>query len=264
MARPGHAPAPAQRRPGRHARPGRAARGWLQGAGVLAVAVLVTAVTIVLVREVVLERGQPPAPPAPTLATAPAATAAPTTTAPPARGGWSGVWTVGQGPSSFVGYRVSQHLVGVKAPSEGVGRSAKVRGRVVLGQATIDAAEVSADLRALSGGDRRRDAWVAGHTLEVGDYPEARFVLHGPVQLGERPAQGAVVAVRAPGILSVHGAAKPVTFQLEGRWVGDLLEIVGRADIRLADWGVHPPSVAGLVRVDEQARIELRLRLGRG
>jgi polyisoprenoid-binding protein YceI len=236
---------------------------------VLVVAVLVTAVTIVLVRELVLERGRPPAPAAPSLATVPAATSAPATsapatTAPGARAGWAGAWSVRQGPASFVGYRVSQHLAGVSAPSEGVGRSTKVRGRVVLGQASIDSAEVSADLRALSGGDRRRDAWVAGHTLQVADYPEARFVLRGPVQLGERPVKGAVVAVRAPGILTVHGAARPVTFRLEGRWSGDLLEIVGRADIRLADWGVRPPSVAGLVRVDGQARIELRLRLGRG
>jgi hypothetical protein len=43
-----------------------------------------------------------------------------------------------------------------------------------------------------------------------------------------------------------------------------VLEVVGRADIRLSEWGVEAPDVANLVKVDDKARIEVRLRLGRG
>jgi polyisoprenoid-binding protein YceI len=266
MARPGQAPSAASGRPGRHARPGRASRAWLQGAGVLLVALLVTAVTIVLVRDLVLEAGKSPPPvtvAGPGTAAADLATTTTTaTTRPP--GAWAGSWTVRQGKQTFVGYRVTQRFVGVVGSSEGVGRTPQVRGRIVLTDTRIETAELRADLRELASGDRRRDQWVGQRTLDVGRYPVARFDLTAPVALGERPAPGAVLAVRAPGTLTVHGVGRAAVFQLEGRWVGDVLEVVGRADIRLSEWGVEAPDVANLVKVDDKARIEVRLRLGRG
>jgi polyisoprenoid-binding protein YceI len=270
MARPGQAPPAAQRRPGRHARPHtRRSRGWLQVLGVLVVALLVTAVTIVLVRDLVLRTGAPP-PPAVAPATRPAAAEPATTTSAPAEpgeprgaGAWAGTWRVRQGDGTFVGYRVSARFAGVQRPAEAVGRTPKVLGGVVLTGTTVVSAEVRADLRELSSGDRRGDD-LAGRALAVGTHPVARFELRGPVELGRRPAPGAVVAVRAPGTLTLHGVGRPVVFRLEGRWVDDSLEIVGRADIRLSRWGVRQPRVAGLVDLDDSALIEVCLRLGRG
>ena len=267
MARPGQAPATTARRPGRHTRPGRAYRGVLQGLGVLLVALVVTVVTIVLVRDLVLEAAKPPAPGTGEVRVAEPAdrtSAAATATTQARAAGWAGTWTVRAGRDTFVGYRVTQRLAGGAGRLESVGRTRAVTGRVVLTASAITEARVRADLRRLTSGDERRDDWVASHALRTDRYPTARFDLAEPVTLPERPEPGAVVAVRAPGRLTVNGVTRPVAFELEGRWVGSRLDIVGRTDIRLEEWGVEVPRVAGVASGAETARIELRLRLARG
>lgn len=42
---------------------------------------------------------------------------------------------------------------------------------------------------------------------------------------------------------------------------GDALELAGSARIAFADFGIEPPSVAGVVTVEDHGTLEFKLRL---
>jgi hypothetical protein len=62
------------------------------------------------------------------------------------------------------------------------------------------------------------------------------------------------------GSLSLHGHSAPITVAVQGSSRRDGgVELVGRAKIRFADFGIEPPSVAGLVTVKSEGRLEFRV-----
>jgi polyisoprenoid-binding protein YceI len=244
---PGRPVAVVPSRAGRHART-RPGRRRLRLLGVVLIAALLVVGVLTVVRN--LE----PAGPART-----GATPAPATTTPP---GWAGTWTVRPGPDSFLGYRIRQRVKGVSRPSHAAGRTRAVTGRVVLGERAIDEIALEADLRELASGDPARDRWVAASLLDTGRWPSATITLRS-AELGERPAAGAVVPARASGTLTMHGTMRPVVLDLEQRWTGETLELVGRSTVRLGQFGIDERRTPGGVGLDGWAVLELRLRLHR-
>lgn len=245
------------RRSGRHARPAPRRRPlpWVAGALALAaaaLAVLLAAATLPYLRG-------PAGPPPPKLVPAvPVAAAAAAD-----RASYSGRWIVQRGPGTFLGYRVRARVAGRPVPTEIVGRTQAVSGLLQLSGAHLEGADVLAELATLSSGNPRRDDYLRVHALQSQVYSTARFQLSSSVPLPGTPRPGRVVPVQAPGTLMVHGRTRTVTFSLEGRWQGDTLEVVGRGRIRLADFAIARPRVAGVLSVGEHAIVEVRLRLRR-
>jgi polyisoprenoid-binding protein YceI len=244
---PGRPVAVVPSRAGRHART-RPGRRRLRLLGVVLIAALLVVGVLAVVRNL------SPAGPGRT-----GATPAPATTPPP---GWAGTWTVRSGPDSFLGYRIRQRVKGVTRPSYAAGRTRAVTGRVVLGERTIDEISLDADLRELASGDPVRDRWVAASLFDTGRWPRASITLRA-AELGERPEPGAVVAARATGTLTMHGTTRPVVLDLEQRWTGDTLELVGRSTVRPGQFGIDERRTPGGVGLDGWAVLELRLRLDR-
>jgi polyisoprenoid-binding protein YceI len=186
-------------------------------------------------------------PPPPTLGPAPAGTTVPDT----GRGSFA-VDTTG----SFVGYRVREEYVsfGVR---DAVGRTPAIGGGVRVEGRRVVAADLTADLRMLRSDQARRDATLRVRALETDRYPNARFVLSAPFRLSR---SGAV----ARGRLTLHGRTAPIGAQVRGeRLSAGVIEVVGSAPIRFADFAIEPPSVAGLVTVRDRGALEFRLRLRR-
>jgi polyisoprenoid-binding protein YceI len=248
---------------GRHTRPRRGRRGLAKAAGILAAALLTVAVTIALVR--VLGNGPgggagtagPGTPGAPA-----AAPPTSTTTRPSGATSWAGSWAVRPGPSTFTGFRVDQRVAG-QAAAPVVGRTPAVSGRLVLDGRRLTRADVTADLRALDSGNAARDRWLTGRSLRTARYPTARFTLLRPARFGERPRPGSVVAAKVTGRLRMHGVTRTVVLRAEGRWVGDALDVVGRATVTPSDWGIDPDGVPGLATAGDTAVFEISLRLAR-
>ena len=73
------------------------------------------------------------------------------------------------------------------------------------------------------------------------------------------PLTGAVrvrFGVAGPGDLTVHGTTKQVTVDLTARSRGDIFSINGEVPIVMADYGIEPPSVPGMLDVDDHGSLE--------
>jgi hypothetical protein len=65
----------------------------------------------------------------------------------------------------------------------------------------------------------------------------------------------------ARGRLTLHGRARSVRVRLQSRRVGVGIDLVGSTPIEFADYGMAPPSVAGVASVRDHGVLEVRLRL---
>ena len=153
---------------------------------------------------------------------------------------------------SFVGYRVRETVAGVGL-NEAVGRTEKVEGSARIEGGRILSARFETDTRTLRSDESRRDEALRGRGLETDRYPVAGFVLGPPARIAAR--------FTARGRLTLHGTARPVRVSLRSRRVAAGIDLVGSAPIRFADYGMRPPSVAGVASVRDHGVMELRLRL---
>lgn len=168
-----------------------------------------------------------------------------------------GTWQL-QGPNSFVGYRVSE-----PPDVTVVGRTSTLAGTLTLSaegeRVRLDAAEVRADLRELRSDARGRDQALRERILETDRFPEATFTLQEPVEVGTLTA-GQPFATRAAGTLTVRERSTPVVADLQARWDGARLRIVGSVDISLGAYAVEVSQVAGVDTIRDGAVIELDLQ----
>ena len=170
-----------------------------------------------------------------------------------------GTWTVQQGESTFLGYRVNEKLASLPSPSDAVGRTPAVEGTMTIAGSTVSAADVTGDLSQLESDQDRRDSRIRTSGLESDTFPEATFTLTGPLDLGEVPEVGAEVNATASGDLTLHGVTKAVEVPLEARWSGETIEVIGTLDIVFADYDIDPPNIGGFVTVEDEGEMELQL-----
>jgi polyisoprenoid-binding protein YceI len=203
---------------------------WLLGGAVVLVAGIVV---------VSLVRGAdtPPAPTLPKARSTPSGELSPTLK--PAAG-------------SFVGYRVDETLIGIGL-NTAVGRTEAVKGVAAVAGGRIVAARFEIETGTLRSDEARRDEALRLRGLETDRYPKAGFVLGEPVEIAPR--------FTARGRLTLHGRTRSVRVRLQSRRSGVGLDLVGSTPIEFADYGMEPPSVAGVASVRDHGRMEVRLRL---
>ena len=158
------------------------------------------------------------------------------------------------GGETFVGYRVREEFasIGVK---DAVGRTPGVTGSVDVDGDTITAAKLDADLSTLVSDEARRDDALRERGIETDRFPTASFELTEPVELSRTKTTTA-------GTLTLHGETQPVEVTLRSQRIGDsTIELAGSAPIAFADFGIEPPSVAGVVTVEDHGVLEFKIRL---
>lgn len=162
-----------------------------------------------------------------------------------------GAWTVSTAEG---GYRVSEVLQGQK--TEAVGRTTAVTGSMTLVANQATEASFEFDLTKLESDSGKRDGQVQGRILQTAQFPTAGFTLTAPIDFGALPAEGAQVAVKATGDLTLHGVTKSVTVDLQARRKGSDIQVLGNLPITFADWGIENPSIKPFVEVGETGVIE--------
>ncbi len=190
---------------------------------------------------------------------------APETTPPGIEGTWVvdtsiGTFDFESADGTFVGFRVEEELT--VGATTAVGRTGDVTGSITIEGTTLTVTEVEADLTTLTTNDSRRDDRVQS-ALATEDFPTTTFVLTAPVELGDAALDGGPVAVDVVGDLTIKGTTRQVTFALEAQLVGDVVAVVGSADILLSDFGVEAPSAPIVLSVSDTATIEFQLLLTR-
>ncbi len=153
---------------------------------------------------------------------------------------------------SFVGYRVNETLIGVGL-NAAVGRTSAVKGVAGVAGGRIVAARFEVETGTLRSDEARRDETMRFRGLETDRYPKAGFVLTAPAALAAR--------FTARGRLTLHGRTRPVAVRLQSRRDGAGVDLAGSTPIEFSDYGMEPPSVAGVASVRDHGRLEVRLRL---
>src|SRR3954470_14070744 len=170
----------------------------------------------------------------------------------------NGVWHVVRGPEVFVGYRIKELFGDSILKHEVVGRTPAVMGQLTIADGQATKAVVSADLRDLESDRAARDSYVHDHALESDKYPTGRFTLTAPIILPAGVARGQAVHASATGRLLLHGVTRPVTFDLDTRWSGPTIQVVGSAPLALADFHIGAPNTV-IADVDDHGSVELDL-----
>jgi polyisoprenoid-binding protein YceI len=169
-----------------------------------------------------------------------------------------GHWVVEAGNGSFVQYRVQEQFVGA-VESEATGRTDQVAAEMTIAGPNVTTATVGANLASLTSDKDRRDRAIRTSGLQTDTFPQAKFVLTKPIVLPQAPRKGAKVTTTASGDFTLHGITRPVTVDLEARWDGQTVQVIGDLPIRFADYGITPPSIGGFVTVAGDGHAELQL-----
>lgn len=167
--------------------------------------------------------------------------------------------------SSFVGFRINEELAGFGAKTV-VGRTPDVSGSMELSGTQVIGAEFLVDMTTLITDDPGRNAAIKGATggLETVAFPEARFELTQPIELGEVPAEGASISVQAVGNLTVHGVTNEVTIPLTAELSAGVIIVFGELQgLLLSDYDIPTPSAIVVLSVEDNAAMELQLFLSR-
>lgn len=202
---------------------------------------------------------------------------APADGATPATGGSAGppasLPTVGAAPSgamvfnvvpgqSRATFRVREQLVGVQLPSDAVGTTSAVTGRIVLrreGGIAPEASRVTVDLRELRTDDPRRDSFIRGSTLRTSEFPTAEFMPRTATGLpNPLPASGEHT-FRLSGTMLMRGVTRDLTWDVTARRAGTQLSARATTTIRFGDFGMTPPRADPVVMVVDEVRLELDL-----
>jgi polyisoprenoid-binding protein YceI len=184
--------------------------------------------------------------------------------------GLDGTWTVDPSvgsfddfSGSFVGYRVTEELVGI-GTSTAVGRTPDVTGSLTLAGTTITDATFEADLTTLQSDSGMRDGQLGRQGLETDTYPSATFVLAEPIQLEAAPAEGATIDATAVGDLTLHGTTQRVEIPLEGRLANGVVTVVGSLPVAFADYGMTAPESMRVLSIDDNGTMEFQLQFTQG
>ena len=100
----------------------------------------------------------------------------------------------------------------------------------------------------------RRDDGLRERGIETARFPSAAFRFTEPVGLSRR-------TTTTRGELTLHGETQPIRVRVSSQRLQDAVELAGSPRIAFADCGVEPPSVAGVVTVEDQGMLEFKFRL---
>jgi polyisoprenoid-binding protein YceI len=108
---------------------------------------------------------------------------------------------------------------------------------------------VVVDLRTLDSGSADRDDHVRNDTFEVSKYPFATFSAHDASILTGSFTEGQTVSFPLAGDLTLHGVTRPVTFEVQGKLLGDTVTGSGTTVIHIEDFQMKQPEITSVVTV---------------
>jgi polyisoprenoid-binding protein YceI len=168
--------------------------------------------------------------------------------------------------SSEARYRVREQLAQRDLPNDAVGTTNNVAGSIVVDQTGAIAPEqsrIAVHAGSLESDSARRDNYVRQNTLETQEYPTAEFVvLEAPGLPNPLPTSGEA-QFQVVGDLTIHGVTRPATWEATARFDEQGAMANATTRLTLTDFGMTPPRVGPVLSIEDEAQLELGLRLNR-
>ena len=189
--------------------------------------------------------------PSPSPSTPSEATATAVTPAAPA-GGTSRQYVVVEG--SEITFTVGEVLSRLPTPIEAVLRTSELSGQINLdGQPST----VEVNLHSLNSDQQYRDRYVQLQMFP--QHPVASFTLDSVTELPNEFDSGDTFQRSVSGTLNVKGADFPISFDLEVRNDGDLLNVLGRTVFTWQQLDVPVPTARSVASIDDEVHVEILL-----
>ena len=175
-------------------------------------------------------------------------TTAPATSSDDVSGAWQAVST------SILRYRVNENINGFDKTA--VGETHDITGTLTIDGKAVTKGDFTVDMTTVRSDESRRDNQFSGRIMDVAKFPTATFKITSPIQFGSVPAEGKIVSTTATGDLTLHGATKSVTFDLQALRKNGKIGIIGSIPVLFADYSIPNPSFA-TVSTDDHGVLEV-------
>jgi len=163
---------------------------------------------------------------------------------------------------SNVTYRVNETLFNQgNRLSTAVGTTTAVRGEVTVDRArpaNSRIGTVTVDISQFKSDSQRRDDRIRQSWLESAKYPSAEFTATEIKGLPDSYQDGREVPVQITGNLKIRDVTRPTTWVSTIKLDGTTLTITGNTTIKMTDFGFDPPSILGILKTENEARLEFK------
>ena len=163
-------------------------------------------------------------------------------------------------------YRVKEQLAFLDFPNDAVGVTQDVEGKLVLGPDGAVSAEdslIRVDLSTLQSDEDRRDNYVRNRTLGTGQYPHTDFVpatisgLQWPL-----PSTGEA-SFSITGDMTIRDVTREVTWETVAQFSDAVITGTATTNFTFDEFDLNVPSVAVVLSVENNIRLEIDLVLQR-
>jgi polyisoprenoid-binding protein YceI len=166
-------------------------------------------------------------------------------------------------PTTEARYRVREQLANLNFPSDAVGVTNAVTGKLVLnasGHVVPEESRIVVDLRQLRSDSEMRDNYLRRTTLQTSLYPAAEFAVKELAGLPwPLPASGEL-PIQVAGDLTIRGVTRPTMWDAVVTFNGDEVSGLATTSFRFADFGMRVPTVLVVLSVEDNIRAELDFR----
>ena len=161
-------------------------------------------------------------------------------------------YIVGEG--SEITFTVGEQLTRLPTPIEAVMRTEKLSGEIYIGG---DASAIQVDLRSLASDQQYRDRYVQNRVFP--DHPTATFTVDAISGLPSEFESGDTFSHQVDGTLNLNDQDFPVSFDLEVRNDGDVLNVLGRTVFTWDDLQIAVPTARSVVWVEDEVDVQVLL-----
>jgi len=163
---------------------------------------------------------------------------------------------------SSVSYRVNETLFNQgNRVATAVGTTTAVRGEITVDRArpaNSRIGTVTVDISQFKSDSQRRDDRIRQSWLESAKFPNAEFTATEIKGLPDAYQDGREVPVQITGNLKIRDVTRPTTWASTIKLDGNTLTITGNTTIKMTDFGFDPPSIFGILKTENEARLEFR------
>ena len=161
-------------------------------------------------------------------------------------------YIVGQG--SEITFTVGEQLTRLPTPIEAVMRTEKLSGEInIEGQPST----IQVDLHSLASDQQYRDRYVQRRMFP--DHPTATFTVDAIAELPPEFESGDTFNHQVDGALDLNGQAFPISFDLEVRNDGDVLNVLGRTVFTWDQLQIPVPTARSVVWVEDEVDVQVLL-----
>lgn len=165
---------------------------------------------------------------------------------------------------SEASYTVKERFAGQELDATAIGKTSAFTGDLVFANGAIKPSKVTVDVSTLKSDKGQRDNALKSRGLESGKYPLAELSITGVQGSAEPVRQGQESAFKLEGKLKVHGVEKDVVWDAKGKLEGDQVIVTAQLKFAMSDFNITPPSVLGMLTVDDKVQLDVRVVAKKG